>query len=153
MTYVALPHSLSINYLQLLDVLVQPSATVTDKTVATGRAVAARTIAHLNSALLSPQLLYLTHPPHVLATAAIYLAAREVECKLPEEEWWLVFDTDREELGFVVVALLSLEGWVSAEMEKWGGSGKDGQGVGKGIWDSLTAEGVARAVERERVNG
>jgi cyclin L len=77
-------------------------------------------MAHLNTALLSPQLLYLTHQPPVLATSAIYLAAREVGVKLPDGEWWEVFDTDREELGFVVVAMMSVQGFIAKEKEKWG---------------------------------
>lgn len=81
--------------------------------------LAKRAFAHLNTALLSPQLLYLTHQPPCLATAAIYLAAREVGVKLPDNEWWEVFDTDREELGFLVVGLMSMEGFVAEEKAKW----------------------------------
>ena len=51
--------------------------------------------------------------------AAIYLAAREVGVRLSGEEWWEVFDVDREELGFLVVALGSVEGWAMAEKERW----------------------------------
>jgi hypothetical protein len=68
---------------------------------------------------LNPQLLYLTHQPHALATAAIYLAAKEVGVKLPGDEWWEVFDTDREELGFLVLAMSSMEGFVREEKAKW----------------------------------
>ena len=39
--------------------------------------------------------------------------------KLGGEEWWTVFDVDREELGFLVVAMGSIGGWVKAEEEKW----------------------------------
>lgn len=102
-THVALPYTLCVNYLQTLEVFQSIG----------GSKVAKRAIAHLNSALLSPQLLYLTHQPSALATAAIYLAAREVDVKLPEVEWWEVFDVDREELGFLVVGLTSLEGFAS----------------------------------------
>jgi hypothetical protein len=35
-------------------------------------------------------------------------------------EWWEVFDVDREELGFLVVALTSVEGFVVREREVWG---------------------------------
>jgi cyclin L len=66
-------------------------------------------------------MIYLTHQPPQLATAAIYLAAREVGIKLPEVEWWEVFDTDREELGFLCVAMLSVEGFAQKEKEKWSG--------------------------------
>ena len=61
----------------------------------------------------------MTHQPVALAVAAIYLAAREVGVKLPSGEWWEVFDVDREDLGFLVVALKSCEGWIKAESEKW----------------------------------
>jgi len=44
--------------------------------------------------------------------AAIYLAARETGINLPDEPWWEVFDVDREELGFLVVALTSMEPFV-----------------------------------------
>ncbi|TID24825.1 putative cyclin domain-containing protein [Venturia nashicola] len=110
-THVALPFKLCINYLQALEVLPSHEDAST---------VAKRAFAHLNSALFSPQLLYLTHQPPNLATAAIYLAAREVGVKLPDVEWWEVFDTDREELGFLVVALISMESFVKQEKEKWG---------------------------------
>ena len=109
-THVALPYSLCINYLQTLDV---SSSTA-------GSAVAKRAFAHLNTALFSPQLLYLTYQPSALATAAIYLAARETGVGLPETEWWEVFDVDREDLGFLVVALRSVEGFAVEEKDKWG---------------------------------
>ncbi|KAK7512493.1 cyclin-like protein [Phyllosticta citriasiana] len=110
-THVALPYTLCINYLQALGIKLDVSA---------GQNLARRAFAHLNTALLSPQLLYLTHQPAQIATAAIYLAAREVEVKLPGEEWWEVFDTDREELGFLVVALMSVAGFVQEEKSRWG---------------------------------
>lgn len=109
-THVALPYPLAINYLQALDCFRDP---------ASGAALARRTFAQLTSALLSPQLLYLTHQPPSLATAAIYLGARELKIKLPAEEWWRVFDVDREELGFLVVAMLSMEAFGKAEQNKW----------------------------------
>lgn len=104
-----LPYTLCITYLQALDVFTHPRASE----------LAKGAIAYLNTALLSPQLLYVTHQPPQLATAAIYLAAREVGIKLPEVEWWEVFDTDREELGFLCVGMLSVEGFVRQEKEKW----------------------------------
>lgn len=106
---VHLPYTLCITYLQALDVFTHPRASE----------LAKRAIAHLNTALLSPQLLYLTHQPPSLATAAIYLAAREVGIKLPEVEWWEVFDVDREELGFLCVGMLSTEGYALQEKERW----------------------------------
>jgi hypothetical protein len=109
--HINLPYTLCITYLQALDVFTHPRAPELAKLA----------IAYLNTALLSPQMLYLTHQPPQLATAAIYLAAREVGIKLPEVEWWEVFDTDREELGFLCVGMLSLEGFVRQEREKWEG--------------------------------
>ncbi|XXG99113.1 hypothetical protein Hte_005447 [Hypoxylon texense] len=105
-THVALPHPLAITYLQALDFLGFPKTEISR-----------RTIAYLNTALLSPQLLYLTHQPNALAVAAIYNAARDVGAKMPECAWWEVFDVDREELGFLVVGLRSLEGWVRKQRE------------------------------------
>lgn len=113
-TQVALPYTLCINYMQTLDVFNNSAA---------ASLVAKRAFAHINTALLSPQLLFLTHQPSTIATSAIYLAAREVGAKLPETEWWEVFDVDREELGFVVVALLSVQAFASEEMRQWSGKG------------------------------
>lgn len=109
-THVSLPYAICINYLQALDAFT---------TSENGQALAKKAIAHLNSALFSPQLLYLTHQPPALAAAAIYLAAKETGVKLPGEEWWEVFDVDREELGFLVVALISMEGFIAGEVQKW----------------------------------
>lgn len=128
-TQVALPYALCINYMQTLDVF---------HAAASAPTLAKRTFAYLNTALLSPQMLHLTHQPSTIATAAIYLAAREVGVKLPETEWWEVFDVDREELGFVVVALLSVEGFAAAERRKWGGR-----------CAPLTVEGVRMELERD----
>ncbi|KAI4656060.1 hypothetical protein J4E93_000776 [Alternaria ventricosa] len=110
-THVQLPYTLCITYMQALDIFSHPRASE----------LAKRAMAHLNTALLSPQCLYLTHQPHELATAGIYLAARETGIKMPECEWWEVFDTEREVLGFLCVGLLSLEGWVRSEKERWEG--------------------------------
>jgi len=115
-THVTLPHHLALTYLQTLGAL--PPAPTTKST-----ALAERTLAHLNTALFSPQMLYLTHQPNALAVAAVYLAAREVGVKLSSAEWWDVFDVDREELGFLVVGLGSCERLMKGEKEKWEGKG------------------------------
>lgn len=107
--HVALPHALCINFLQTLDVL---SSDV-------GQDLARRACAHLNSGLLNPQLIYLTHQPCALAAAAIYLGARETEVNLPDEQWWEVFDVDREELGFLVVAMTSMPGFAEDQAVKF----------------------------------
>ncbi|KAK3491870.1 cyclin-like protein [Neurospora crassa] len=99
-THVSLPHPLAITYLQALDFLNTPKSTISK-----------RTLAYLNTALLSPQMLYLTSQPNALAVAAIYNAAKDVGAKMPECEWWEVFDVDREELGFLVVGMRSVDGW------------------------------------------
>ncbi|OAQ68973.1 cyclin [Pochonia chlamydosporia 170] len=105
-THVALPHALAITYLQTMDFLSQPKSSISRKTVQ-----------YLNTALLSPQMLYLTHQPHALATAAIYNAAKDVGAKMPDCEWWEVFDVDREELGFLVVGMRSVDGWFRQRKE------------------------------------
>lgn len=112
-THVALPHTLAITYLQILDVFESVNKNI-------GHNVAQRTIAHLNSALLNPQTLYLTHQPCQLATAAIFVAAREIGVALPSCAWWEVFDCEREDLGFLAVALGSLEPLVEREVSRWG---------------------------------
>ena len=111
-TKVILPHHLALTFLQTIGGL---PASPTDRS----RALAARTIAHLNTALFSPQLLYLTHQPTALAVAAIYLSAKEVGLKLPTNEWWEVFDVDREELGFLVLGFGSCGVWIEEEQKKW----------------------------------
>jgi cyclin L len=112
--HVSLPHPLAVTYLQALDIFgsSQPRGT--------GHLVTKRAIEYLNTALVSPQMLYLTHQPNALATAAIYLAARDIGAKLPNHEWWEVFDTDREDLGFLALSMRSLESWVKAEVLNWG---------------------------------
>lgn len=125
-THVAIPHPIALTYLQTLG-----SSTP---------AVAQRTLEHLNAALLSPQLLYVTHQPNALAVAAIYLAARETGVKLVECEWWEVFDVDREELGFLVVALRSMDGFAQAQEDEW-----------KDRVLPLTVADVQREVERRKL--
>ncbi|KAI9883926.1 MAG: 40s ribosomal protein L44e [Watsoniomyces obsoletus] len=117
--HVALPYTVAINYLQALDIFhIKNDETEQEgeEEMGQGQKVAKRTFEHLTAALYSPQLLYLTHQPTALATAGIYLAAREIGVKLPECEWWRVFDVEREELGFLVLAMGSMRGF--AEREK-----------------------------------
>ncbi|KAG5292953.1 cyclin [Histoplasma ohiense] len=106
-THVTLPHTIALTYLQTLGT--------------SSAALSRRVFEHLNAALLSPQLLYSTHQPNALAVSAIYLAAREEGVKLVDDEWWEVFDVDREELGFLVVGMRSMEGFAKAEKDKWKG--------------------------------
>ena len=105
--HVALPYTLALTYISALG-------------AGDSSKLAARVFEHLNGALLGPQLLYLTHQPNVLATAATYLAAKEVGVKLVESvNWWEVFDVGREGLGFCVMAMGSLQGFAEAEKKKW----------------------------------
>ncbi|KAL5614914.1 hypothetical protein BROUX41_004992 [Berkeleyomyces rouxiae] len=98
-THAALPYPMAVSYLQALDFFGHSR-----------HAITARVVEYLNTALLSPQLLYITHQPNELAVAAMYLAARDVGAKMPTEDWWEVFDADRESLGFLACALASVEG-------------------------------------------
>lgn len=107
-THVTLPHTIALTYLQALNTL-KPE-------------LANRVLEHLNGALLSPQVLYLTHQPNALAVAAIYLAAREMGTKLADGNWWEVFDVEREDLGFLVLAYSSLQGFAEAERTRWSGA-------------------------------
>lgn len=109
--HVTLPYAVALTYLQTMNHLSTTRLT-------------ARVIAHLNTALLSPQLVYLTHQANALAVAAIYLSAREVGVKLVEGNWWEVFDVSREELGFLVVAMQSMDGFAKREKEMWIGRGQ-----------------------------
>ena len=45
--------------------------------------------------------------------------SREVGFKLPEMSWWEIFDTDREELGFLVASMTSMEAFTSHEEQAW----------------------------------
>ncbi|KAL2258692.1 hypothetical protein VTK26DRAFT_7889 [Humicola hyalothermophila] len=141
-THVALPHPLAVTYLQSLDFL-HRSRRRQDRD-----ALAARALAYLNAALLSPQLLYCTHQPHALAVAAVYNAARDLAAKMPECEWWEVFDVDREELGFLVVAMRSLEGWGKVMRETLRGMMVAAGGMGNGM---VTREAVRRELKRRGV--
>lgn len=105
--HVILPHSLALTYLHNFGVA--------------SLGVSRRVIEHLNTALFSPQLVYLTHQPNALAVAAIYLAAREVGVKMVGGEWWEPLDVDREELGFLVVALQSTKAFAEEEQAGWRG--------------------------------
>ncbi|KAI1763728.1 cyclin-like protein [Hypoxylon sp. FL1150] len=129
-THVALPHPLAITYLQALDFLDFPK-----------KDISRRTVAYLNSALLSPQLLYLTHQPNALAVAAVYNAAKDVGAKMPECAWWEVFDVDREELGFLVVGLRSLEGWARKQSENYSDCGP-GMVTRNWIYDEMRKRGL-----------
>jgi cyclin L len=128
-THVALPHALAVTYMQALDFLGGSRD---------GR-LAARALALLNAALLSPQLLCVTHAPAALAAAAVYGAARDVGAKMPECEWWEVFDVDREALGFLVVGMRSLEGWARVRRDKQ-----------PELWKGMVTRGEVRKVMQLR---
>lgn len=129
-TSVHLPYHLALTYLQTLGTL--PSTPT-----ARSRKLASRTVEHLNTGLLSPQMLYLTHQPNALAVASVYLAARETGVKLVECEWWEIFDVDREELGFLVMSFRSCKAWVIEERDQW-----------QGKKSLLTVEGINKEINR-----
>ncbi|KAI1755561.1 cyclin [Xylaria castorea] len=133
-THVALPHGLAVTYLQALDFCGGSSRAK----------ITCRVVAYLNSALLSPQMLYLTHQPNALAVAAIYSAARDAEiaAKMPECPWWEVFDVDREELGFLVVGMRSLEGLVRKLQGDFEGFNKSGMITRNDINAEMTRRGL-----------
>ncbi|KAI1308161.1 cyclin [Xylaria venustula] len=133
-THVAVPHGLAVTYLQALDFC----------GAASRAEITRRVVAHLNTALLSPQMLYLTHQPNALAVAAIYSAARdgEVGAKMPECPWWEVFDVDREELGFLVVGMRSLEGLVRKLREDFEGFAQRGMVTRQDIDVEMTRRGL-----------
>ena len=108
-TQVILPNSLALTYLSVLGLNHNRELTI-------------RVLAHLNTSLLSPQFLYLTHQPNALAVAAIYLAAKEIEVKLVDGNWWEVFDVEREDLGFLVISFRGVAKFVEeGVMQKWKG--------------------------------
>ncbi|KAK3996791.1 cyclin-L2 [Cladorrhinum sp. PSN332] len=130
-THISLPHPLAITYLQALDFL-----------NVTKEKIAKRTLEYLNTALLSPQMLYCTCQPNALAVAAIYNAAKDVGAKMPECEWWDVFDVDREELGFLVVGMRSVEGWVKKMREEDLPKMKEGMIRREHVEEVLASRGV-----------
>ncbi|KAL1836172.1 hypothetical protein VTJ49DRAFT_5481 [Mycothermus thermophilus] len=143
-THVALPHPLAITYLQALDFFSFHKDGGGSKE-AGKKALAARTVAYLNTALLSPQVLYLTHQPPALAVAAVYSAARDVGAKMPECEWWEVFDVEREELGFLVVGMRSVEGWgrkMRGDMKEVMGGRERGMLMRKDVEGELKRRGL-----------
>ncbi|KAI0206532.1 cyclin-like protein [Astrocystis sublimbata] len=144
-THVALPHGLAVTYLQALDFCghSHPSSSRAK--------ITRRVTAYLNTALLSPQLLYLTHQPNSLAVAAIYSAARDAEiaAKMPECPWWEIFDVDREELGFLVVGMRSLEGLVRKLQNEFDGFNQSGMVTR----DDIKAEMARRGLKMSNGGG
>jgi len=116
-TYVATPHLLCINYLNALSILQN------DEDQASRSQLVQKAFTHLNAGLLSPQMIYLTSQPNALAVAALYLAARELSISMPDGQWWEVFDIEREELGFLVVAFLSMKEFAEEQARIWGREG------------------------------
>lgn len=131
----ALPHGLAVTYLQALDFCGDASRA----------RITRRVVAYLNTALLSPQLLYLTHQPNALAVAAIYSAARDAAVgatKMPECSWWEVFDVDREELGFLVVGMRSVEGIVRKLRDDFEGFATNGMITRGDVEAEMTRRGL-----------
>ncbi|KAK4442990.1 cyclin-L2 [Podospora aff. communis PSN243] len=138
-THVALPHSLAITYLQALEFLNMRKERISK-----------RVVEYLNTALLSPQMLYLTSQPNALAVAAIYNAAKDLGTKMPECEWWEVFDVDREELGFLVVGMRSVDGW-ARKMREDVPSMKEGMVTRRDIEREMEKRGLHVENGREEV--
>ncbi|KAK4248133.1 cyclin-like protein [Corynascus novoguineensis] len=139
-THVALPHPLAVTYLQALEFLGVPKDRIAKKAVA-----------YLNAALLSPQMLYLTSQPNALAVAAVYNAARDIGAKMPECEWWEVFDVEREELGFLVVGMRSVDGWgrkMRADLKGMMRGAERGMVTRRDVEDELRRRGVEVVVVR-----
>ncbi|KAK6505796.1 hypothetical protein TWF481_007687 [Arthrobotrys musiformis] len=133
-TTVNLPYTLAFNYLQSLGVLTHSSPSSSDEqgglsNPLQNEKLVSTTFAYLTDLLSSPSQVYLTHHPHELAVAAIYLSARDHSVKLPER-WWEVWDVERETLGFLVVVMR--------------GGTYVGQGNGK-VW--IVEEGVFEEVD------
>ncbi|KAI9025260.1 cyclin-like protein [Phycomyces nitens] len=83
--HVELPYGLMINYLRILSLEEHPT-------------VPGRAWNYLNDGLRTN--IYVTHPPSTIACAAIWLACRDQQVKLPVSpgsEWWLLFDTQAED--------------------------------------------------------
>ncbi|KAK3936276.1 cyclin-like protein [Diplogelasinospora grovesii] len=129
-THVSLPHPLAITYLQALDFLGTPKQRISQSV-----------LRYLNTALLSPQMLYLTSQPNALAVAAIYSAAKDTGAKMPESEWWEVFDVDREELGFLVVGMRSVQGYMDKLREEIPVDGRGKRGL---LWRKDVQQEMAR---------
>jgi len=103
-THVALPYALAVTYAQALDCLT--------------KSLLRRVFGYLSDAVLSPSCVYLTHQPNALAAAALYLAARDEDAKLPDV-WWEVFDVEREDLGFLVAGMCGVAAFVAQQRERW----------------------------------
>lgn len=86
---VQLPYALMINYVQLLDLKEHTE-------------LPKRAWLHLNDGLQTP--IYCMFPPETIATAVIFLAARELSIQLPQEPvpWWRLFDCDLPDILAIV---------------------------------------------------
>ncbi|KAK6335804.1 hypothetical protein TWF730_003181 [Orbilia blumenaviensis] len=156
-TTVNLPYTLAFNYLQSLGVLTHnsppqpdPAATGSPSNPRQHQKLVSTTFAYLTDLLASPSQVYLTHHPHELAVAGIYLAARDHGVKLPER-WWEVWDVERETLGFLVVVMRG--GTYLGNSKLWiieEGGFEEGIDGGTGEVVPVGAESVLREMERLR---
>ncbi|KAF3902827.1 Cyclin-L2 [Arthrobotrys entomopaga] len=170
-TTVQLPYTLAFNYLQSLGVLStsrsdDDSKNNSNKTPAQkggGREggelytplqhdkLVSTTFAYLTDLLASPSKVYLTHHPHEIAVAGIYIAARDHGVKLPER-WWEVWDVERETLGFLMVVIRA--GTYNTDII----TGDENKGGGK-VWiveegefeEEVEGGGMVVAIGRESV--
>lgn len=99
--HVQLPYNLMINYLRILDL--EENEKVTKRAwnyLNDGYVFFCMVSKEVIDIFLYDRLrtnIYVTHEPHTIAVAAIWLACRDEQIKLPcqpGQEWWLLFDAD-----------------------------------------------------------
>ncbi|KAK6533713.1 hypothetical protein TWF694_002644 [Orbilia ellipsospora] len=163
-TTVHLPYTLAFNYLQSLGVLSSsrsddPSNSNAQKEGEEGGLytplqhdkLVSTTFAYLTDLLASPSRVYLTHHPHEIAVAGIYIAARDHGVKLPMQ-WWEVWDVDRETLGFLMVVIRA--GTYNGDTSSDGNGNGNGGGkiwiVEEGAFEDIDG-GMVVAIGRESV--
>jgi hypothetical protein len=61
---------------------------------------------------------------------------------MPECEWWEVFDVEREELGFLVVGMRSVEGWAATMREQTIPALKEGMITRRLVEAEMTRRGL-----------
>ncbi|RKP38569.1 cyclin-like protein [Dimargaris cristalligena] len=91
---VQLPYALLVNYLQCLGLTQHPR-------------IPQMSWNYLNDGLRTN--IYVSYQPPIIACAALFLAARQCQVKLPDQPpWWTVFDSDLRDLVNIAGHILSL---------------------------------------------
>ncbi|KAJ1968698.1 hypothetical protein IWQ62_001086 [Dispira parvispora] len=91
---VQLPYGLLVTYLQCLGLVHHPQ-------------IPQLAWNYLNDALRT--CVYVCYQPPTIASAAIFLAARQCQCKLPTQPpWWTVFDANLDDMIYISGHILSL---------------------------------------------